>query len=110
MPTVSQKNIVPGVLLDAALTTLHTSPALTRERIINATATNDTAGVVALTVHIIPAGGAATSATKKITAHPVGPGETYPCYELINRVLEPGDFIQASGLDLAFDASAFTQS
>lgn len=110
MPTISQKNIIPGTVLTGALVTYHTSPVLTRERITNATLVNDTAGVVAATVQIIPAGGAAGSAAKKISARSIAPGETYLCPELINRTLEPGDFIQALGAGLAFDVSAFTQA
>jgi hypothetical protein len=110
MTTISQKNIIPGVLLGGALATLHTAPALTRERITNATVTNDTAGVIALTVHIVPAGGVASAANKKIAARSISPLETYCCPELINRTLEPGDFIQALGNGVAMDVSAFTQS
>lgn len=107
--TVSQKNIVPGMLLTGALATLHTAPSGTRERIINATITNDTGGVIAATVHIIPNAGAAGSANKRISARPVAPGETYTCPELIGRVLEPLDFIQGIGNGLSIDISAFTQ-
>lgn len=107
--TVSQKNIVPGILLTGALVTLHTAPGGTRERIINATVTNDTAGVINVTVHIITAAGAASAANKRISARPVASGETYTCPELIGRVLEPGDFIQALGNGLSMDVSAFTQ-
>lgn len=107
--TVSQKNIIPGVLLGAALATLHTAPAGTRERITNATITNDTAGVVAVTVHIITGGDTAASKNKRISARNIAVGETYTCPELIGRILEPGDFIQALGLNLSMDASAFTQ-
>lgn len=107
--TVSQKNIIPGTALTAALTTLYTAPGGTRIRIINATITNDTVGVVNATVHIIPSGGAALSANKRISARPLAVNETYTCPELIGRVLEPGDFIQALGLNLSMDASAFTQ-
>lgn len=107
--TVGQKNIVPGVLLGAAITTLHTAPASTRERICNATLTNDTAAVITCTVHIVSSGGSAGSLNKKISAYPLAPGETYTCPELIGRVLEPGDTIQALGNGAAFDVSAFTQ-
>jgi hypothetical protein len=106
--TVQQKNIVPGTLLGAALTTLHTAPALTRERITNATLCNDTAGAVACTVHIVTSGDAAGSKNKKISAYPVSAGETYTCPELIGRILEPGDFIQALGNGVALDVSAIT--
>lgn len=106
---VSQKNIVPGVLLTGALVTLHTAPPGTLERIINATVTNDTAGVIAVTVHVITSGGVASAANKRISARNVAPGETYTCPELIGRVLQPGDFIQALGNGLSMDVSAFTQ-
>ena len=106
--TVSQKNIVPGVLLTGSLVTLHTAPTGTIERIINATVTNDTAGVIALVVHVVSSGGSATSANKRITRN-VAIGETYTCPELIGRVLQPGDFIQASGNGASMDVSAFTQ-
>lgn len=108
--TVSQQNIIPGVLLGAALATVGTPvPAGYRWRIINATITNDTAGVVNATVHVISSGGAASSANKRISARALAPGETYTCPELIGRVLQEGDFIQALGLNLSMDASAFTQ-
>lgn len=107
--TVSQKNIVPGVLLTGVLATLHASPTGTIERIINATITNDTAGVIAVTVHIISSGGSASSANKRISARNIAAGETYTCPELIGRVLQPGDFIQALGNGLSMDVSAFTQ-
>jgi len=110
MASISQKNIVPGIVLTAAAVVYHTAPVLTRERITNATITNDTAGVVAATVHIVPMGGGAATANKKISARNIAPGETYCCPELVNRVLEPGDTIQALGLGLALDVSAFTQS
>lgn len=107
--TVSQKNIVPGTLLGAALATVFTAPGGTRYRITNATITNDTAGVVNATVHIVPGAGAAGSANKRISARPLAINETYTCPELIGRVLEPGDFISALGLNLSIDISAFSQ-
>lgn len=107
--TVGQKNIVPGVVLGATLTTLHTAPASTRERICNATLVNDTASVIPCTVHIVTSGGTAGTLNKKISAYPLAPGETYTCPELIGRVLEPGDFVDALGDGAAFDVSAFYQ-
>lgn len=107
--TVAPRNIIPGVLLTGALTTLYTAPAGTRPRIINATVTNDTAGVVPLTVHIVTSGDTASSKNKRISARNIAVGETYLCPELVGRVLEPGDFVQGLGLNLSFDASAFNQ-
>jgi len=107
--SVSQKNIIPGVALTASLVTLYTSPTGTKSRIINATITNDTAGVIPATVHIVSSGGSASSANKRISARNIAPGETYTCPELIARVMEPGDFLQALGNGLSLDVSAFTQ-
>lgn len=106
---VGQNNIIPGVQLTAALATYHTAPANTRERICNATLTNDTANVIVATVHIITSGDAAATKNKKIAARSIAPGESYTCPELINRILNPGDFIQAVGNGLAFDVSAIFQ-
>lgn len=108
--TISQKNIVPGVVLTAAAAIYHTAPALTRERISNATLTNTTAGAVACTVYTVTGAGAPIAAQAKISARPIGIGETYPCPELIGRVLEPGDTIQAIGLGVSLDVSALTQT
>jgi len=108
--TVGQKNIVPGVALTAAVATYYTNPALTRVRICNATLTNTTGAPVACTVHIVSSPDAAVAKNQKISARTISPGETYPCPELINRVLEPLDTIQALGLAVSFDVSAITQS
>lgn len=104
--TISQKNIVPGVLLTGVTATYYTAPALQRVRIINATLTNATGGNVACTVNTITSGDTAANKNRKISARTVYDGETYPCPELIGRVLEPGDFIQALGLNVSLDISA----
>lgn len=109
MTTVTQKNIVPGVALTAAVASYYTAPALTRARITNATVTNTTAGAVAVTLYLVPAAGAAGAANTKISARTIAPGETYTCPELVNRILEPGDSIQGLGLALSLDVSAFLQ-
>jgi hypothetical protein len=70
---------------------------------------NDTASVIPCTVHIVTSGGTAGTLNKKISAYPLAPDEAYTCPELIGRVLEPGDFIEAMGNGAAFDVSAFTQ-
>jgi hypothetical protein len=103
--TVAQENIVKGQTLTNALVTYYTAPALKRARICNATLTNDSGGAVACSVYIISSGGTA----KKIKLRPVADGETYTCPELIGQILEPGSYIQALGLAVNFDVSAFTQ-
>ncbi len=106
---ISQKNIVPGVVLTAAAAIYHTAPVITRERICNATLTNTTGAPVACTVYIVPGAGAPAAKDAKISARPVANGETYSCPELIGRVLEPGDTLQALGLGVSLDVSALTQ-
>ncbi len=108
---IGQKNIVPGAVLTAVAAIYYTAPALTRVRICNATLVSPTLGApVAATVHIVPSGGAVGVANRKISARPIGIDETYTCPELIGRILEPGDTIQALGLGLALDISALTQT
>lgn len=109
MTTVTQKNIIPGVALTAVAASYYTAPALTRARVTNATVTNTTGGAVAFTAYIVAAAGAASAANTKISARTIAPGETYTCPELVNRILEPGDSIQAFGLALSLDVSAFLQ-
>lgn len=110
MTTVTQKNIVPGVALAAAVGILYTAPLLSRARLTNATVTNPTAGVLACTMYHVTGAGAPPAASTKISARPISPGETYTCPELVNIVLEPGDTIQGLGLGLVFSASAFVTS
>lgn len=109
MASISQKNIVPSAALTAVVATYYTVPALTRVRICNATLCNTTGAPVATTVHIVPSAGAAGVANRKISARNIDAGETYPCPELIGRVLEAGETIQALGLAVNLDVSALTQ-
>ena len=107
--TIAQKNIIPGVLLTGSAATYYTAPALTRVRICNATLTNNSGGAVACTVNIVTSGDTAALKNQKISARSIASGETYTCPERIGRILEPGDFISALGLNVALDVSAFTQ-
>ena len=62
--------------------------------------------------HLTPASspvGCGFFSFSKISARNIAVGETYTCPELIGRVLEAGDFIQALGNGLSMDVSAFTQ-
>lgn len=110
MATVAQKNIVPGVQLTAVAAIYYTVPVLHRARITNATLTNTTGSAVAVTVYLVTSGGSPGPSNVKISARTVGIGETYTCPELVNRILEPGDMLQAFGLSVSLDVSAFLQS
>lgn len=109
MGMISQKNVIPGIAMTAAVALYGTAPAGTRWRICNATLCNDTAGVVNCTVHVVKAGDAAGVGNRKISNRPLAVDETYNCPELIGRVLEPGDTVQGLGLGVVLDVSAFTQ-
>lgn len=103
--SVGQSNIIQGAVLTATMDPFHTVPALTRERISNATVTNDTGGNVQFSAEIITG----SNTSMKIYNRSLVDGETYTCPELIGQILEPGAIVKAKGLGLSFDVSAFTQ-
>lgn len=99
--------IYDGAILTGAAATQGTVvPALTRRIIKAASITNTTAAPIAATVHLVPAGGAASAANTRIAALPIDAGESYPCPELVNKGLNPGGFVQALGAGLTFDYTA----
>jgi hypothetical protein len=55
------------------------------------TATNITGSNATLTVHMVPAGGAA--ATSNAIVKTITPGQTWPFPEVVGHSLEAGDFI-----------------
>lgn len=93
--TITAKNLVAGVALTNALVTEYTSPTNVTTVIKAATACNTSAGTVKLTINIVRSGGAAGVLNTAISAMSIAAGITYNCPELINKVLGPGDFIQA---------------
>ena len=97
--------LVAGVALTAADAVYFTASAGNRTTVKSASVTNTTAGVVALTVYRVPSGGSPASTNTVISARSIAVGETYNCPELVNKVLAPGDTIQAKGLNLSFDVS-----
>ena len=103
--SVRPKVLVAGVQLTAAAATYYTAPTGKIATIKSASVTNTTAGVVALTLYRVPSGGTAVAATTSISARNIAVGETYNCPEMINKVLEAGDTIQALGLNLSLDVS-----
>lgn len=103
--SVTPKVLVAGLQLTGASAIYYTAPTGKIATIKSASATNTTAGVVALTLYRVPKAGAAAAANTIISARNVAVGETYNCPELINKVLEAGDTIQAFGLNLSLDVS-----
>jgi hypothetical protein len=103
--TVTPKVLVAGQVLTGSAATYYTAPALKRATIKSATVTNTTAGSVNLTVYRVPSGSTASAGNTIISARALATGVTESCPELVNKVLEAGDFIQALGLGLSFDVS-----
>jgi hypothetical protein len=97
--------IFDGAALGAALTDMGTAaPALTKRIIKSASLINTTAAPIAGTVAIV--NGAGTLTITHISARPIAAGETYPCFELINKGVNPGGKVQAMGAGLTFTYTA----
>lgn len=103
--TTTAKRLVSGSQLTAAAATYYTAPALTRSIIKAAQLTNTTAGVVAVTMYLVPAAGSAGATNTVISARSIAAGETYNCPELVNAVLEPAGTIQGLGLNVTLTVS-----
>jgi len=97
--------LVSGVVLTGSAAVYATGPTGKKTTVKSASVTNTTAGVVALTVYRVPSGGSPAAGNTIISGRNLAVGETYNCPELINKVLEPGDTLQAFGLGLSFDVS-----
>src|SRR5688572_161067 len=103
--TTTAKRLVSGSQLTGSAATYYTAPSLTKARIQAAALTNTTGGAVACTVYLVPSGGSAGATNTFISARSIAAGETYPCPELINQVIEAGGTIQALGLNVTLAVS-----
>lgn len=99
--------ITPKVLADAALTgslaDQYTVPAGTRTVIKQIAVTNNTGGVVNLTVALNPRSGGTDRTI--VDDMPLADTQTFTAPQAINAVLEAGGKIRASGLNLVLYAS-----
>lgn len=95
MTTVAAKRLVQGTALTGSAVTQYTSGTSTKTVIKAANAVNTTGGAVTLTVYLVPSGGAAAAENTVISAYSIAAGASYQCPEMINQVLEAGDFISA---------------
>jgi len=66
---------------------------------------NTTGGAVAVTLYLVPSGGAATATHTIISGRSIAAGETYICPEVVGHILESGATLQGSGLDVTLRAS-----
>lgn len=96
--TIRAVPIVRNVQLPNAAGILFTAPANTVTIIKRAVFTNTSAGVRAVTAHVVPSGGAVSNATMVINgqglAVPPGTGSSYVSPELAGIVLNGGDTLQ----------------
>ncbi len=105
--------VVPlcSVVLSGSITVKYTSPANTSTVIKSATISNNTSGVVSVEIHKVPNAGAADDSNIVIPTRNIAVKESYFAYELLNKVLSPGDTIQAlgNGLTLVLDGIQVVQ-
>lgn len=66
---------------------------------------NTSGAAVSCTVYRVARGDTAAARNTTISALSVAAGSTYLCPEMVNMVLEPGDFIQALGNGVTIMAS-----
>jgi len=98
------KRLVEGSQLTAVAATYYTTPANTITTISAFSVTNTTVTARAVTVHLVPSGGAAGPTNCVCPARVVPPGETYNVTGAIGQTMDAGGFISA----LADAATALT--
>lgn len=103
--TETVKNIIPRKFAENAQTAQYTAVDC-KTIITKFTATNNSGSAAALSVNLVPNGGAASAANRVLNARIISAGECYICPELVGQVLEAGGFIST----LAGAASAITIS
>lgn len=91
--TVTAKTLIASKKAEGVQTMQYTAPASTRTILDKMTATNTTAGAVAITVHLVPSGGTAGAANVITSASSIAAGAVYTFPELVGHVLSEGDFI-----------------
>jgi hypothetical protein len=90
--TVTVKVLIPAKQAENAQTTQYT--ATNCKTIIDKfTATNTTAGNVAISVNLVTSGGTAGVTNLIVDARSLAPDETYTFPELVGQALEPSGFI-----------------
>lgn len=86
----------------------YTSPAGTTSVIKSAAIVNNTGAVVAVTVHKVPNGGSPDDTNILISSRNIADKESYLAYELLGKVLDPLETIQAVGLNVTFVLDGIT--
>lgn len=89
------KRLIDGVQVGATAAPLYDTPANTFTTISAMTATNTSNTVVALTIHLVPEGGAADAANAVLWQRNISPGESRVIGEAIAQTLHPRGAIHA---------------
>ena len=90
--TITARVLVQGKAVEDAQTTQYVASNVTA-LITKFTLTNYSANVATVTVNIVATGGTPGDINQVLRAKALQPGETYQCPELVNQVLQPGNFI-----------------
>lgn len=97
---VTPVKLIEGTLLTNAAAAYYTAPKATSVLLKKITVVNiDGTNAHALTIWLVPSGGAAGNPQLLVDARPIGPLATYDVTEAQNHVLAPGDAIWAQGDD-----------
>jgi len=104
--TVTVENIIPAKDAETVDTAQYTS-ANAQTIIDKFTATNVTAGILTISINIVPNAGSASNTNLIIDAKSIAVDETFTFPELVGHVLTEGDFIStnASATGLTIRAS-----
>ena len=102
---VAEKN------LETSMTSQYVSVGA-KTTITKTEALNTTNAVITVTAHIVPPSGTAQASNMATKDKPIFPGESYPFYELIGRVMNPGDSLHvgASATGVTFGASGYVST
>jgi len=87
--------IIASQAMSDALVTYYTSPANKKTLISKVSITNIGTAALAFDLHVVPSGGAASTANKIFSAEVVDSGASLPLHQIEAQILEAGDFIQA---------------
>ena len=89
---VQLTSLIPVKEAENVQTTQYTS-TLATTRIDDFSVTNKSGSAVTFSVNIVPSGGSAGAINLILDNKTVADEETYPCPEIVGKVLAPGDFI-----------------
>jgi hypothetical protein len=88
--------LLAPTLLPAAVAAQYTVPLNTKALIKKITLMNmELATAYAITIYLVPVGGAASTTTMIVNARGIAPKETLEIFEIENHVLNAGDTVQA---------------